>query len=124
VANAITVNRIERNVNNVKLYGSIVLSGSYVAAPTGEILDFTKATYPIGLSLPASKGPVAINIWGNAGFSYGSIKTPPIAALQVPIQITTAAVSGPTKSELGAGAYGAPLLADVIQFEATFDYGL
>jgi hypothetical protein len=124
MANVMTVNRIARDLNEVRVQGTVVLSGSYVQAPTGEILDFTKATYPVGLSLPASKGPVSFDMWGNSGFSYGAISQPPIAALQVPIQITTGAASGPTKTELSAGAYGAAITGDKIQFEAVFDYGL
>ena len=128
MANTITVNALgltplQKTKGNFRVTGIIVLSGSYVASPTGEILDFSKAVMPLGYTLPVNKQPISIDIWGNIGVSYEPIGPLGGAGLKVPIKIVAATVSGstPTVNELSAGAYNALIIADFIQFEAVFD---
>jgi len=99
------------------------LSGSYVASPTGEILDFSKAVMPLGYTLPVNKQPISLDVWGNIGVGYEPIGPLGGAGLKVPIRITASTIAGttPTVNELGAGAYNALIIADFIQFEAVFD---
>ena len=127
MANVITVQRIDFTGSSVRVRGNIALSGSYVQkANGGEILDFTKAVFsmgPVGNAanmIPASKGVTSFDMWGCNGNDYGTPSVLPIAALQVPIGIFAAG----SASELAAGAYGAGITGDNIQFEAVFDSGI
>jgi hypothetical protein len=123
MSNTLTVQKVEKAQKTFRVRGIVALTGSYVQAPTGEILDFSKAVMPLGEALMVSKGPTSLDVWGNTGYSYEPIGTLGGATLQVPIQIKGTAISSgtPTTSELSAGAYAAPVLADFIQFEAVFD---
>lgn len=121
MANLLTIKKVEKTMKSFRVQGIIVLSGSYVQAPTGEILDFSKAVLPLGEVLPVSKQPTNMDIYGNVGASYEPIGPLGGAGLTVPIQVTTAASGGSSKTELSAGAYGAAQTGDFIQFEAIFD---
>jgi hypothetical protein len=112
--NVITVNRVDQGEHLAYVYGTILLSGSYVQiAGAGELLDFTKAVFPPGQSLPISQPPVSFAAWGMNGYAYG---TGVWAALQSKLKVDTGAAT-----ELGAGPYPAGVTGDTIFFEAIFD---
>jgi hypothetical protein len=123
MSNTLTVQKVEKAQKTFRVRGIVALTGSYVQAPTGEILDFSKAVMPLGEALMVSKGPTSLDVWGNIGVTYQPIGPLGGATLQVPIKIAAATISGstPTVNELGAGAYNALITADFIQFEAVFD---
>lgn len=119
MANAITVNHIKQTPSRFIVTGTIALSGSYVQqASGGEVLDFTKAVFPIGFSLPNFSGPDYLDVEGCNGYTYGQFEALPQAypnQFQVPIRVSTTAAT-----ELGAGNYPAGVTGDTINFEAHF----
>jgi hypothetical protein len=97
---------------NVFLYvfGTLTLSGSYVSG--GDTLDLTT------MKIPGTTSCISF-----LAFSTGGV----LAVQYVPLgSLTTALASWKLKiattfgSELGAGAYPAPLIADTIAFQAVF----
>ena len=121
MANLCTVNPrgITRDVNQIRVQGVMVLSGSYVqVAGAGEVIDVTKWVLPAGENLPVSKGPTYITFTSANGYNY-ALNAAFGSSLQAKLKISTTSAT-----ELGAGAYPAGASGDFIQFEAIFDYGL
>jgi hypothetical protein len=118
MANAITINGVDRTQGKLRARGTIAFSGSYTQyASGGEILDFTKATLPLGKTLANSTGPVGIQITSSNGYNYQTPASLPQSTnpLQVPLKISTASAT-----ELSAGAYPAGITGDNVTFEAEF----
>jgi hypothetical protein len=118
MANAITILSKLKTQSKLIVTGTIALSGSYTQySGGGEVLDFTKATLPLGTTLPNSTGPNYFSAFGSSGYGYGTPASLPqsVNPLQVPLKVTTA-----SNTELSAGAYPAGVTGDNIQFEAHF----
>lgn len=89
----------------VTVRGTIVFSGSY--ATGGETWNLTTFA-----GVPVKKqDPVAVGIWGAAGYGYGYV--PVVNDLSTgKLKISTTAAT-----ELLAGAYPAGITGDVVMFE-------
>lgn len=118
--------RITKNLNQFRVIGTIVPSGSY--ATGGDVLDFTATAYPIGQGpMPSTKPPIAVEIYSQK--TVASPQTNEFAYAFAPgttqangkMQVFTGAAAQTALTELNAGAYPAGVLADVIIFEAVFE---
>ena len=120
-----TVIPVDRSVNILRVFGTIVASGSY--ATGGDTLDFSGFD-----SIKSNKPPILVKIQSDAvmsstvgGWLYQfhpgtTIKN---GVMQVVGQDPTSASSGVIQfEELAAGAYPASVSGDSIKFEAYFQF--
>lgn len=117
-----SVNKLQRDF---LVRGVITASGSYTTG--GDTLDFTAASFGLGVDgIKSSFPPASMQIFSQQAAGSGAVSqywyrglkgtTQANNAMQV---ITGAAAQSPG-AELAAGAYPAAVIADVIEFEATF----
>lgn len=125
---AITVNKSSFNSNQYVLTGIVVPSGSY--ATGGDPFNLATATYPVGQGPPpCTNAPSNVRIWSAKNqstpqtvvnsYNYSPGATPTQA--NGTMQVFNGSAGTPGVAELAAGAYSASVLADTINFEATFD---
>lgn len=125
MALAITVTKTPKFTGNtLKLFGSIVASGTYAAG--GDVLNFLTATYPPGQTPPPVTGlPLVVYIQsakagGLSGFQYGF--NPGTTQANGKMQVFTGAAAQAALTELSNGAYPAGVTGDTITFEAEFEH--
>jgi hypothetical protein len=110
MALALTVVSVDTAADNLYIFGTVVVSGSY--ATGGDTFDFTT----VASALEASQAPLQVWIGGTTGDGYSFVRAAPATLANGKIKINTA-----SNTELAAGAYLARITGDTnIQFEATF----
>ena len=110
MALAINITNIDSGENDLYVFGTLTVSGSYTSG--GDTLDFTTVANQIG----ASQAPVQAWVGGSTGDNYGFVRAASPTLANGKIKINTA-----SNTELGAGAYPARITGDTnIQIEAVF----
>ena len=105
---AISITSVDAAADNVYVFGSLTVSGSYTTG--GDTLDFTT----VGSQVPASQPPLQLWAGGSTGDSYSWIKGATLNSQKIKINTASA-------TELAAGAYPARVTGDTsVQFEAVF----
>lgn len=105
---AISISSVDAAADNVYVFGSLTVSGSYSTG--GDTLDFTT----VASLVPASLAPLQVWIGGSTGDNYAWIKGATLNSQKV--KISTA-----SNTELAAATYPSRITGDTsIQFEAVF----
>ena len=110
--NPLTSRDIDANSNNfIYVQGRLIFSGAYVGG--GDTIDWTTVT---GLPIP-STSLISLLVETNGG---SNILYSPIGGPATLLNAWLLKVFNGAFAELGAGAYPAAVLADVVTFQATF----
>lgn len=105
---------VDAGQNLLYIYFSVAAAGLYVG--NGDVLDLTA----LGDVLKSSRPPLQVTLQGNAGYFYSYKKAAVPTQANGKFQVSQCAGAGAPAADIGAGAYPAGVLADVITGCAIF----
>lgn len=118
----VQITNIQPIGNQLRVAFKVIPSGSYTTAIGGDTLDFTKATVDpsyVGMApaIPASQGPICLDVWDAGGNIANGVQ----AVMGTTQANSKVKFTSAFNTELGTGAYPAPILATQLQGEAIFN---